>query len=308
MKTLNHFFIYALLLFFCACSHTPPANNKGISTKSAPLDIDLGLVDLNSAVWWNKLSLKAQETSIEETLKTNYPPLWNQISQDKKDPYLFLFWGNSQTKENNKAIINEKIRTDLFSIFQQNYVEDYGNAGLMHTYGYLFSTLETPYGYKRERWLMNELNQLLKLEHNQLSVKADRGTLLANVTYFAGKLTFEETQDLELIKNVADEIKAIDYNKLMKLTIIEEDKNFKFKTVIINLGAATSKNSHLLIYSYYDKQLGKDQLITMYPINNETFNAYRILGPSHSVDFKIRHNLFLDSSLAPKKVKRSVSN
>lgn len=308
MKTLNHFFIYATFLLFCACSHTPPSNNKEVSTTPTALDIDLGLVDLNSAVWWNQLSLKAQQTSLEEALKKYYPPLWNQISQDKKDPYVFLFWGNSKTTENNKPIVNEEIRTDLFSIFQQNYAESYANAGLMHTYGYLFSTLETPYGYKRERWLINELNQLLKLEHNQLSVKTDRGTLLANVTYFAGKLAFEETQDLELIKNVADEIKSIDYSKLMKLTIIEENKNFKFKTVIINLGADTSKNSHLLIYSYYDKQLGKDQLITMYPISNESFNSYRILKPELNTDFKMRHNLFLDESFIPKKVKRSVSN
>lgn len=27
-----------------------------------------------------------------------------------------------------------------------------GNAGLLHVYGYLLSTLETPYGYKRDRW------------------------------------------------------------------------------------------------------------------------------------------------------------
>lgn len=32
-----------------------------------------------------------------------------------------------------------------------------GNAGLLHTYGYLLSTTPTPYGLKRDRWLGGEL-------------------------------------------------------------------------------------------------------------------------------------------------------
>lgn len=308
MKNLNSIILVTVLFFFYACSHKTIKNNKPMSAKPVPTQTSLGPVDLNSSTWWNQLSLRVQETSIEETLKNNYPPLWNQISLDKKDPYVFLFWGNSKTSENNKLIINEAIRTDLFSLFQQNYIEEYGNAGLIHTYGYLFSTIETPYGFKRERWLMKELNQLLKLEHNQLSLTTDRGTLLANITYFAGKIAFEETQDLELIKNVADEVKTIEYDKLMKLTITEEDKNYKFKTVLISLGNNQTKNSHLLIYSYYDKQLGKDQLITIYPISNESFNSYRILKSENEVEFKMRHNLYLDKAFIPKKVKRLVSN
>lgn len=308
MKILKHCLIYIFTLTFWACSHTTVQKKKEPSTKFTTPQINLGYVDLNSELWWNQLSLKAQETSIEETLKSNYSPLWNQIAQDKKDPYVFLFWGNSKTTENNKYIINEKVRSDLFNIFQQQHTDQYGNAGLMHIYGYLFSTLETPYGYKRERWLIKELNQLFNFQHNQLSIKTDRGTLLANVTYFAGQLAFDETQDLELIKNVADEIKSIDYKKLMKLVVIEENKNFKFKTIIISLGNNSSKNTHLLIYSYYDKLLGKDQLVTMYPINNETFNSYRILNSANNVNFKMRHNLYLDETLIPKKVKREVTN
>ena len=31
------------------------------------------------------------------------------------------------------------------------------HAGFEHTYGYIFSTLKTPYGYKRARWVRNEI-------------------------------------------------------------------------------------------------------------------------------------------------------
>ncbi len=38
-----------------------------------------------------------------------------------------------------------------------------GNAGLLHVYGYLLSTLKTPYGYKRDRWVGGTLAAALRV-------------------------------------------------------------------------------------------------------------------------------------------------
>jgi hypothetical protein len=58
-----------------------------------------------------------------------------------------------------------------------------GNAGLIHVYGYLLSTVQTPHGLKRERWLDGSLARALGLGPGAfLPESADGRTLLHRVT------------------------------------------------------------------------------------------------------------------------------
>jgi hypothetical protein len=56
-----------------------------------------------------------------------------------------------------------------------------GNAGLIHVYGYLSSTVQTPYGLKRDRWLDGALARTLGLAPDGLLLQGT-GTLLSRVT------------------------------------------------------------------------------------------------------------------------------
>ena len=56
-----------------------------------------------------------------------------------------------------------------------------GNAGLLHSYGYLLSTVQTPYGLKRDRWLDGALARTLGLPADGF-LPTGRGTLLARLT------------------------------------------------------------------------------------------------------------------------------
>jgi hypothetical protein len=56
-----------------------------------------------------------------------------------------------------------------------------GNAGLLHVYGYLLSTVPTPYGLKRDRWLDGALAHTLGLPPGAF-LPAGTGTLLSRVT------------------------------------------------------------------------------------------------------------------------------
>ncbi len=56
-----------------------------------------------------------------------------------------------------------------------------GNAGLLHVYGYLLSTIQTPYGLKRDRWLDGALARTLGLPADDFLPTGD-GTLLDRVT------------------------------------------------------------------------------------------------------------------------------
>ncbi len=58
-----------------------------------------------------------------------------------------------------------------------------GNAGLIHVYGYWFSTVLTPFGYKRDRWVDGELARAYGLPSTSfLREVSSAQTLLARVT------------------------------------------------------------------------------------------------------------------------------
>lgn len=57
-----------------------------------------------------------------------------------------------------------------------------GNAGLLHTYGYLLSSVSTPYGLKRERWLDGALAAAFGLPRDEFVPWARDATLLTRVT------------------------------------------------------------------------------------------------------------------------------
>lgn len=56
-----------------------------------------------------------------------------------------------------------------------------GHGGLMHTYGYLLSTVITPYGLKRQRWLTNDLAVAFGKEPTHLQPTASETPLMERV-------------------------------------------------------------------------------------------------------------------------------
>jgi len=58
----------------------------------------------------------------------------------------------------------------------------YAEAGVLHTYGYLFSQIQTPYGQKSDRWLVHGLEEKLGLVPGSLSPFSERGEFLSNLT------------------------------------------------------------------------------------------------------------------------------
>lgn len=64
-----------------------------------------------------------------------------------------------------------------------------GNAGVLHVYGYLLSTVSTPYGLKRERWLGGALAGAYGLPDDAFVPWASPRTLLDRVTEAAGALS-----------------------------------------------------------------------------------------------------------------------
>ncbi|NNH03623.1 amino acid deaminase [Microbacterium ulmi] len=66
-----------------------------------------------------------------------------------------------------------------------------GHAGVLHVYGYLLSTVPTPYGLKRARWLDGGLAEACGLGRAGLLPWRGGGTLLARATVSARRLLAE---------------------------------------------------------------------------------------------------------------------
>lgn len=271
-----------------------------LSCSRLPVSLNISAHNPVSDAYWNEISFAAIEnnSSIFDVLEENNPALYNQILTDSKDPYLPMFWGQSLNFDSGakKIIVDHNIMADLQGLFGIKNDNQIVHAGIIHSYGYLFSTILTPYGYKRKRWIAPTLNYAFGLSANSLSPEALEGGLFSNITYFAGSLVFKDKTQLNLLKNVSKEIFTFDYSKL-KLDRVEEIiKEYTLVTTLVKLPLKKSgeENDYLLIYSTIDHRLGKELLVTAFPVTQDSYQkivAPETLGSNQKIT--IRYNAYL---------------
>ncbi|MFJ4163953.1 amino acid deaminase [Microbacterium sp. NPDC089698] len=96
----------------------------------------------------------------------------------------FSLWGLSTVVDENttKAVLDRPLFDALHKRAGLVASWPVGNAGLLHTYGYLLSLAPTPYGLKRERWLGDDLATALDLSDRHFMPWDGPRTLLARAT------------------------------------------------------------------------------------------------------------------------------
>ena len=235
--------------------------------------------------YWSELvsDVRTSKTSILSILKKKNPHLYTQIENDSRDPHLAGLWGKSLNFDSGakKQIIDDQIISDLqgqFNIHNDNKIV---HAGITHTYGYLFSVLNTPYGFKRKRWTDPTLNYAFAFSGNSLSPETIEGGLLSNVTYFAGSIAFKldsDRQALKALKNVSSEVLNFDYSKLNSDKLEEEillngvhDITLRTTLVKFPFKRAEEEYDYLLIYSVYNPKAHKEVLISVFPIKKDAY-------------------------------------
>jgi hypothetical protein len=289
MKTTLFFIAILVMTFTLSCSHqkaNQKANKKPLH--HAPTQDQ----------YWNEMASESMDETLLATLEENYPTLSTQIKKDATDPYLPMFWGESLNFDSGakKKIVEDKIIEELQSFFNIKNDNMIVHAGIMHTYGYLFSVIDTPYGYKRKRWIAPTLNTAFRFNSKALSPETTEGGLLSNVTYFCGMLAFTNKTDLSLLKNVANEVFTYDYGKLKYDRVEEVLKDYTIITTLVHfpLKRPGEDNEYLLIYSIDNKKLNKELLITAFPVNADSYNkivAPQGLGPNQKI--QLRYNGYL---------------
>ncbi|CAN5159935.1 hypothetical protein BH09ACT2_BH09ACT2_02180 [soil metagenome] len=116
-----------------------------------------------------------------------------------------------------------------------------GNAGLLHVYGYLLSTVQTPYGLKRDRWLDGALASTLGLPRHAF-LPIGTGTLLSRVS--AAVLP-------RIVEPPGDALLVLDQQSI--------DGAIAVRTVVVGHGTAAA-----LLYGV--REAGRMRAITAFPL------------------------------------------
>lgn len=266
----------------------------------------------NSDQYWSQLvkTSELKNESLLEVLKKENAHLFNQIERDAQDSKLLSFWGKSLNVDSGtrKQIIRDDIIMDLHQKFHLTTDKTIVHAGITHTYGYLFSVLDTPYGFKRKRWIEPTLNYAFAFVGNSLSPETLQGTLLSNLTYFAGKIAFKQSADkasLEQLKNVSEEVRHFDYSKLPLVTLEEAITHspIVLRTTLVKLPFKREgeENEALLIYSVFNEAQKSEQLITAFPIKRDAYSKITEgVDARNGQSIAVRYNAYVEGLMDQK--------
>lgn len=236
-----------------------------------------------------------QKNKCEIVFKKSAPFIFKQFEKDKKSSEFLSLWGQAKNFDENakSVIVDQKILECLaIKLNLKNAVAlqdgfETVHAGLQHTYAYLFSQIETPYGYKRARWTGGELESGFGLSQKALNPETKNGSFLANVTYFFARWAFQDDSELinklkisgRKFKSVSKELMDLKTDDFQVVQMVESvlDKPIILHTTFVKMDAKKliSKNTHLLVYWVEDTLSRKKYLITGFPV--ETSFVDRVL-------------------------------
>jgi len=228
------------------------------------------------------------------------PELVRSLHTDGQGPWLSA-WGRSVNyDEHGKDII---VLPPLLEALAQEMPEpptvggiqtsggwSVGHAGITHTYGYLFSLLQTPFGYKRARWVSPELEQGFGLPQGTLGPKPSEGTFLVNVTDFFAQIAFSgQTASpylLDRFRSPASALTKFRFSDLKGYRLVEStqvraaDGTVRSVDLITDLvqfsqTPVVGKDRYLLVYSIRDPNEGGVKLITGFPVTTDFVDELR---------------------------------
>ena len=255
------------------------------------------------------MAAAAADRPVVPVLRQLCPGIYRQLVNDGKYPGLLSLWGRCVNVDENagQIIVHPAI---LQAIGQVAGVPMRGrvvHAGLQHTYGYLFSLIDTPYGRKRDRWVSTAWERGFGLDLSLFGARPRAGTLLANLTWFLGQIVYRgQPRSLrQLARNAvaaAPSLIGYDYSRLRVCRVAEQvagagDTRRKI-TLITDLvsfphPAGRGENT-LLIYSVQIGRQAAIKLITAFPIRSQVAREITAsVAPHVQVPVRLRYNAYV---------------
>ncbi len=171
-------------------------------------------------------------------------------------------------------------------------------AGLMHTYGYLFSQLKTSYGLKGKRWIESRLDERLGLKPGVFSPFTREGEFLSNVTSVLLKLIGEKTMVPTAARLVPRSKSSGKISETVKWVAAgDRPKELTISTHLIALAPLAgfeSSDVKLLVYEVFDGHVHR--LVTAFPVEQKFAETIIAAKPATDAIFRPRFNLYIDPS------------
>jgi hypothetical protein len=239
-----------------------------------------------------------QQADTGQALGTSFdsllPEFKKQLVLDSKHEHLKALWDQSLNYDEyaKDTIVHPAILDLLTETLQIAPREGIlVHAGMEHIYGYLFSVLKTPFGYKRARWVRDDIETGFELPRGALGPTPTSGTMFTNVTYFIGQIALkDDATALQSLREegteVLPEVLNFNFSRLQPIRLEETvfappdtRRVVKLRTDLVPFLNQHSErlNSHLLIYSVLDLAHMGAKLVTAFPVDPAFVN--RVLNP-----------------------------
>ncbi|TWU50987.1 hypothetical protein Poly51_42800 [Rubripirellula tenax] len=246
-----------------------------------------------------KMVAAESDTARTKLLRQEVPRLYRHLKRVRIERGLLSRWGMSVNLDELAGV--EIVSPDTLRVIGQcadiTMQPPAYHAGLQHTYGYLLSLVETPYGYKRDRWLSDRIEVGFGLPRHSLNAFPRRGTLLGNLTDFLVRLSLREGPPAKSVGAVAEFDKQ-SLERTPGTRIVEEIRGDDRDTILLRTDLFPmpyTPGEGLLVYSIKKSRSGW-KLVTTFPIEQPSWDE--LLSPSrfgNEQPIKVRYNGFVNN-------------
>jgi hypothetical protein len=304
-----------------SASRVSTGGDGGAPSASSCPDTSLGETPQDcpwAAVARDMIAAAAQGRDEIAVLASEAPAIAAEIAADQPNTDLLDLWGvainlNQATTDTygNEPIVDPSIEdilnADMGVAPRQNNLT---HAGVQHTYGYLFSLLQTPYGYKRARWVAPDVTQGFGMPDGTFGPTPPDGTLFGNVTYMAGSIAFTGEPELATVQGNTSEVgqavqrfdlSSLQVSRLTEVATLADGRTITLRTDFVPFpaidvsSAPASANTYWLVYSVNDSGDGRSRLITAFPISTasmQSYSAASLLGDGMTIS--TQYNAWVD--------------
>ncbi len=249
---------------------------------------------------------------LKPVLNAHCPWIKTQLRKTSRYPGLVGLWGRSLNVDEkaNAVIVEPPLLKLIGELANQPLRGRIVHAGWTHTYGYLFSLIDTPYGKKRDRWIKPDLDEGFGFDVPTLRDEPEAGTLLLNLTFCLAQIAFrnDSAELLERIRQesmggVAPSVREYPYDELAINRVVEEivvpdgrreGTRIELWTDLVDLprpgGAET-----LLVYSVWNGARLGPQLITAFPATSESVaELFSAESLGDKVEIRSQYNAYVE--------------
>lgn len=251
-------------------------------------------------------------------LRERHPELAEQIARLREHDWPLALWGTGRNHDENvgQRIVEPGPLRTIAHLSGVDLPTRQCHSGLLHTYGYLFSTIDTPYGRKRDRWLQPDIARGLGLGE-LLQPTPPHGTLLHNVTWLLARIVWRDDPTMlrRLARTdgaVADGVRELAFDEAGTTRIVQRVRLADRRVVELGTELVPLRRRRrggpaaLLVYWCRTTKSGR-RLLTAFPVQRAAARQIReqAIGSPVAVP---RYNAVVDGFDEPRPARVTVSS